>query len=188
MELQLNTKTLALLPLSINDVSLVIEKFTDTQVMTHAGGTIAKEKIFEEIKMWTRRGGSGCIGVWCICDLMTGEWLGTTAITPLPVDKDDTDWEQVVEDQLPDGEVEIGYFLKRIAWGHGYATEAADRILRFAFEDSSLEEVVAVTDPRNQSSKRMLEKIGFLSTGIRRAYGEDLPGFQITRESWLGRQ
>ena len=162
--------------------------FTDDQVMKYAGGTVAKEKIIEEMKMWTRRGGNGCIGVWCICDRTTGERLGTTALTPLPVDKDDTDWEQVVEDQLPDGEVEIGYFLKRIAWGHGYATEAVDRILRFAFEDSPLEEVVAVTDPGNQSSRQVLEKIGFLSTGIRRAYRQELSGFQITREDWLGRQ
>ena len=156
---------------------------TDEQVMEYAGGTVAKEKIIEEMEMWTRRGGNGCIGVWCICDRTTGERFGSTALTPLPIDKDDPDWEQVVKDQMPDGEVEIGYFLKRTAWGNGYATEAADRILRFAFEGSPLEEVVAVTDPENWGSRRVLEKIGFLSTGIRRAYGEDLPGFQITRES-----
>ena len=89
---------------------------------------------------------------------------------------------------MPDREVEIGYFLKRTAWGNDYATEATDRILRFAFEGSPLEEVVAVTDPENRGSRKEFEKIGFLSTGIRRTYGEYLPGFQITRESWLGRQ
>ena len=188
MQLQLTTKRLTLRPLSINDVGLAIEMFTDEQVMEYSGGTVAKEKIVEEMKMWTRRGGNGCIGVWCICDRTTGESFGSTALTPLPIDKDDTDWEQVIEDQLPDGEVEIGYFLKRTAWGNGYATEAAQRTLQFAFEGSPLEEVVAVIDPNNSDSKRVLEKIGFLSTGIRRAYREDLPGFQITRESWLGRQ
>ncbi|MDP6140364.1 MAG: GNAT family N-acetyltransferase [Arenicellales bacterium] len=188
MELQLITKRLTLRPLSINDVGLAIEMFTDEQVMKYAGGTVAKEKIIEEMEMWTHRGGNGCIGVWCICDRTTGESFGSTALTPLPIDKDDTDWEQVVEDQLPDGEMEIGYFLKRTAWGNGYATEAVERILRFAFEDSPLEEVVAVIDPKNESSRRVLEKTGFLSTGIRRAYGEDLPGFQIIRENWLGRQ
>ena len=119
---------------------------------------------------------------------MTGERFGSTALTPLPIGKDDPDWEQVVEDQLPDGAVEIGYYLKRTAWGNGYATEAAQRILRFAFESSPLEEVVAVTDPENWTSRRVLEKTGFLSTGIRRAYGEDLLGFRTLRESWLGRQ
>ena len=162
--------------------------FTDEQIMEYAGGTVAKEKIIEEMEMWTRRGGNGCIGVWCICDRTTGESFGSTALTPLPIDKDDTDWEQVIEDQLPDGEVEIGYFLKWTAWGRGYATEAADRLLRFAFEDSPLEEVVAVTDPGNRRSRRVLEKIGFLSTGIRRAYREDLLGFRTLRDDWLGRQ
>ena len=152
------------------------------------GVPVAKEKIIEEMEMWTCRGGNGCIGAWCICDRTTGESFGSTALTPLPIDKDDPDWEQVIEDQLPDGEVEIGYFLKRTAWGNGYATEAADRTLRFVFEASPFEEVVAVTDFGNRVSRRVLEKIGFFSTGIRRAYGEDLPGFQITRESWLGRQ
>ena len=134
----------------------------DAQVMEYAGGTVAKEKIIEEMEMWTRRGGNGCIGVWCICDRTTEESFGSTALTPLPIDKDDTDWEQVVKDQMPDGEVEIGYFLKRTAWGNGYATEAAQRTLQFAFEGSPLEEVVAVTDPENRGSRRMLEKIGWV--------------------------
>ena len=123
--------------------------FTDEQVMEYARSTVAKEKIIEEMEMWTRRGGNGCIGVWCICDRTTGESFGSTAVTLLPIDKDDTDWEQVVEDQLPDGAVEIGCYLKRTAWGNGYATEAMQRMLRFAFESLPLEEVVAVTDPEN---------------------------------------
>ena len=188
VELQLFTGRVALRPLSINDVGLVIDMFTDEQVMKYAGGAIPKEKIIEEMGMYTRRGGNGCIGVWRICDRITGESLGSTALTPLPVDKDDTDWGQVIEDQLLDGEVEIGYFLKRTAWGNGYATETVERILRFAFEDSPLEKVVAVIDPENRGSRRVLEKSGFVSTGIRRAYGKDHPGFQIIREDWLGRQ
>ena len=188
MELQLITERLALRPLSTNDVSLVIEMFTDARVMQYAGGTIPKKKIVGEMQMYTHRGGNGCIGVWCMCDLATGERLGTIALTPLPVDKDDMDWGQLVEDQLPVGEIEIGYFLKRSAWGNGYATEAVKRILRFAFEDSPLEKVVAVIEPENIGSRRILEKTGFSTTGIRRAYGEDLPGFQIIREDWLSRQ
>ena len=188
MELELTTKRLALRPFSFSDLGLAIDLFTDEQIMRYVGGTIAKEKIVEEAEFYTRRGGRGCIGIWCICDRITGESLGSIALLPLPVDKDDTDWEQLIEDQLPDGEVEIGFLLKRTAWGNGYATEAAQRLLRFVFEDSPLEEVVAVIDPKNQSSRRVLEKIGFVDTGIRRAYGEDLLGFQVIRGNYLGRQ
>ena len=162
--------------------------FTDEQVMQYAGGTIPKEKIVGEMQVYTRRGGTGCVGVWCICDGTTGESLGSIALLPLPTDKDDTDWEQLVEGQLPAGEIEIGYFLKRSAWGNGYATEAVERILRFAFEASPLEKVVAVIEPENIGSRRILRKTGFSTTGIRRAYGEDLPGFQVIREDWLSRQ
>jgi len=64
VELQLFTGRVALRPLSINDVGLVIDMFTDEQVMKYAGGAIPKEKIIEEMGMYTRRGGNGCIGVW----------------------------------------------------------------------------------------------------------------------------
>ena len=107
MDLQLITKRLTLRPLSINDVSLVIEMFTDEQVMQYAGGTIPKKKIIGEMQMYTRRGGNGCVGVWCICDRTTGDSLGSIALLQLPTDKDDTDWEQLVEGQLPAGEIEI---------------------------------------------------------------------------------
>ena len=63
MDLQLITKRLALRPLSINDVSLVIEMFTDEQVMQYAGGTILKKKIVGETQMYTRRGGNGCVRI-----------------------------------------------------------------------------------------------------------------------------
>jgi RimJ/RimL family protein N-acetyltransferase len=184
VDLQLTTKRLTLRPLLMSDAGLVIEMFTDHQIMKYAGGPISEEKITEEMALYIRRGGKGCVGVWCICDRANGEALGSIALLPLPIDQDDTDWEQLLENQLPDGEIEIGYFLKRAAWGKGYATEAAERLLRFAFEDSPLEEVVAVIDPKNKSSRRVLEKIGFLSTGTRRAYGQKLPGFSITSDGY----
>ena len=188
MELELTTKRLILRPLSINDVGLVTEMFTDEQVMTYAGGVVPEEKIKKKMRLYTRRGGDGCVGVWCVCNQITGERLGTVALLPLPTDRDDTDWDLLIEGRLPEGEIEIGYFLKPTAWGTGYATEAVERVLRFVFEDSPLEEVVAVIDHENNSSRRVLEKSGFLNTGIRHAYGEDIPGFRITREQWRARQ
>ena len=86
-----------------------------------------------------RRGGNGCIGKWCISDRITGESLGTISLFPLPTDTDDTDWVQLIEDQFPKEDIEIGYFLRRVAWGRGYAAEAVQRVLRFVFEHSPLE-------------------------------------------------
>ncbi len=134
--------------------------FTDEQVMQYAGGTIPKEKIVGKMQVYTRRGGNGCVGVWCICDGTTGQSLGSIALLPLPTDKDDTDWEQLVEGQLPAGEIESGYFLKRSAWGNGYANEAVERILRLAVEDSQLGEGWAVIAPVNANTMRVIGSVG----------------------------
>ena len=134
-----------------------------------------------------RRGG-GCIGVWCVRDRQSGEKLGTSLLLPIPIDLDDTDWSLVAGEDLPEGEIELGYLMKRSAWGKGYATEAAGRLLRFAFEESPLEEVVAVTDPDNRRSQQVLRKIGMTDEGLRRAYRTLCSGFRITRRQWLAAQ
>ena len=86
---------------------------------------------------------------------------------------------------MPDCEVEVGYILKRSAWGKGYATESCRRLLKFAFEETPLEEIVAVTDPENTASQKVLRKSGLIEEGIRRAYATQCPGFRITRQQWF---
>jgi RimJ/RimL family protein N-acetyltransferase len=56
--------------------------------------------------------------------------------------------------------VEIGWRLAAEHWGRGYATEAARRALRFAFNDLALDEVVAWTVPANRRSLRVMDKLG----------------------------
>jgi len=60
------------------------------------------------------------------------------------------------------GVVEMGYGVVPSRQGRGYATEALDGLLRFAWEaDPTLESVVAGTDGDNVASQRVLEKTGF---------------------------
>jgi [ribosomal protein S5]-alanine N-acetyltransferase len=60
---------------------------------------------------------------------------------------------------------EIGYFLHATYWGHGFATEVANRQLSFGFQQCSLHRIVATCDPRNHASIRVLEKIGMQCEG-----------------------
>lgn len=62
------------------------------------------------------------------------------------IDAEDTQWELLQGNDLPDGEIEIGYLFKRSTWGKGVATEACRRLLRFAFEETPLTEVVGVIE------------------------------------------
>ncbi len=57
-------------------------------------------------------------------------------------------------------EAEVGYFLEREFWGHGYATEAALLVINFAFTTLGADVVSAACDPRNHASQRVMQKCG----------------------------
>lgn len=56
--------------------------------------------------------------------------------------------------------VEIGWRLASQHWNHGYATEAATAVLKYAFDSLKLKEVVSFTVVDNIRSRRVMEKIG----------------------------
>jgi len=62
--------------------------------------------------------------------------------------------------------VEVGYWLGRPYWGRGYATEAARAALGWAGEDWGRRCVVSGHFADNPASGRVLEKAGFLYTGV----------------------
>ena len=188
MNLVLYSKRLTFTPFNASDVDLAIELFTDAEVLKFAGGVMEEDEIRRDMSNWTKRGGNGCIGIWCISDQGSGEKLGSAALLPMPVEEDDTDFSLVIPGRMPDGDVEIGYFLKRSAWGQGYATETCKRLIRMAFEESPLTEVVATFDIGNVASRNVLEKVGFVNRGTMRCYGEEGPNYRITRDEWLRSQ
>ena len=188
MNLVLYSKRLTFTPFDALDVDLVIEMFTDAEVLKFAGGVMEEDEIRRDMSNWTKRGGNGCIGIWCISDQDSGEKLGSAALLPMPVEEDDTDFSLVIPGRMQDGDVEIGYFLKRSAWGQGYATETSKRLIRMAFEESPLTEVVATFDIGNVASRNVLEKGGFVNRGTMRCYGEEGPNYRITRDEWLRSQ
>jgi RimJ/RimL family protein N-acetyltransferase len=56
--------------------------------------------------------------------------------------------------------VEVAWRLARSYWGQGYATEAAKAALDYGFDKLGLSEIVAVTIPANQRSRRVMECLG----------------------------
>ncbi len=65
---------------------------------------------------------------------------------------------------------EMGYWIGVPYWGNGYASEAAARVLRFAFEDLNLERVTACAFASNPASCRVLEKVGMTREGLLRRH------------------
>ncbi len=189
IELEFESERLRFRPLVVEDLDLAIEQWTDPEVTKYAGGkTYTKKELIAEMPNVVRRCAGGCIGVWCLTDKATNEKVGTAILLPMPVEEDDTNWDLVTGDEIPEGDIEIGYILKQAAWGSGYATEACTRLLQFAFEDSPLKIVVASIDAKNKASERVLLKSGLVPQGIIYSYGAMCPGFRITKSEWMENQ
>lgn len=60
---------------------------------------------------------------------------------------------------------ELGYWVGRAHWGEGYATEAADALVRWGFATLGLHRVHAAHLTRNPASGRVLAKIGMRHEG-----------------------
>lgn len=59
-------------------------------------------------------------------------------------------------------ECELGYWLGKPFWGKGYMPEAVQELLRYAFEDLGMTTVWCGYYDKNDKSKRVQEKVGFL--------------------------
>ena len=85
-------------------------------------------------------------GFWAAIEKSTGEFLGWFHFRPPPSGGSD--------------EVELGYRLRRSAWGKGYATEGSRALIRKGFTEFGVERVVAETMAVNIASRRVMEKSG----------------------------
>ncbi len=71
----------------------------------------------------------------------------------------------------------LGYRLRRDAWGRGYATEGARALVRRAFTELGVDEIVATTMAVNTRSRAVLEKAGLRhARTVHLSWSDPLPG------------
>ena len=85
-------------------------------------------------------------------------------------------------------EDELGYWLAEPYWGQGFATEAARRVVDFAFDDLRLDRLVAGHFADNPASGRVLTKCGFRYTGDQTLYSAARDAEVVCRQMELPRQ
>lgn len=88
----------------------------------------------------------------------------------------------------------VGYWIDQRRAGHGYVPEALVMLARFAFEELGLHRVQVAIIPRNQSSHRVVEKLGLRNEGVAVRYleingvWEDHVRYGLTAEEWYDRR
>lgn len=154
---KLETERLKLKLYTAKDKQDLINLFTDAEVMKFVGDGVMTEIQAEEWwqKLFDKFYPSG-VNIWAVFTKDGLEYVGHAGIYPRPSKKED--WEFV-------------YFLNRKSWGKGFATEIAERIIRYGFEDLSLPEVFTSVDNDHPASIRVMEKAGMKF--LRHEYDED---------------
>ncbi len=61
--------------------------------------------------------------------------------------------------------IDIGWRLKRSAWGSGFATEGAKRCLDYAFNELGITKIISVCTINNIKSENVMKKVGMTKIG-----------------------
>jgi len=65
---------------------------------------------------------------------------------------------------------EVGFELSKEYWGKGIASEAFEAVIKYGFEKLNLQRIQALIEPPNISSKKLVERKGFIKEGLLRNY------------------
>jgi RimJ/RimL family protein N-acetyltransferase len=150
MRVFLETERLLLRRFTQSDVANLHDLDGDPEVMrfVNGGKPVSRDVIREEtlprfLRAYERFEG---FGVWAAIERSTGKFVGWFEFYPR-------------KDAVPE-EVELGYRLRRSAWGKGYATEGSRALIRKGFTELGVQRVVAETMAVNAASRRVMEKAG----------------------------
>lgn len=158
----LQTDRLQLRRFTPDDVGMLVELDSDPQVMHYitGGQPTSRDEIADKVlpaflDYYRRYDG---FGFWAVSPRSTGRFVGWFHLRPAGGDGPD--------------EVELGYRLRRDAWGHGYATEGSRALIAKAFTELGVRRVHAETMAVHVASRRVME-----SSGLRyvRTFHQDWP-------------
>jgi RimJ/RimL family protein N-acetyltransferase len=128
-------------------------------------------------------------GFWAAAEIATSQFLGWFHFRP-PLSAGDTPagWGGY-------GVAELGYRLRRSAWGKGYATEGSRALIDKGFAEFGVRRVVAETLAGNRASRRVLEKSGLIQVDTFASAEPDAAEsaeqghvvYELTRADWEAR-
>jgi len=133
-------------PLSDGHLADLLAMHADPVQMEMLGGVRDETQTREYLDRNLAHRAEHGFGLWMVRDPATSAIIGRALVRTLSLDGAD--------------EVEIGYSLRPDYWGRGLGTEIAIACIRHAFHALGLPSVVALTQPHNVRSRRVLEKVG----------------------------
>lgn len=168
------TERLIIKKMTPDDLAWLIELRSTEAVNRYMGGILMQnaEAITARLPFYI-----GChekfgFGFCTMALKSTGDMIGTSGLLPLE----------------GTGEIEVGYNLAEKYWRQGFGYECAYAWLKYGFETAGLERIVAVANPANTGSWRIMEKCGMRYETTEQHYGSQCVFYAISREDFLRSQ
>ena len=164
---------------TLEDLPAFAAMNADPEVMEHFPNTLTREETAAFIERLQNHYSENGYCYFATEELESGEFIGFIGLAHIRYEASFTP------------AVDIGWRLKKAAWGKGYATEGAKRCLDLAFHDLQIDQIVATCTAGNQRSENVMKKIGmakkmnFKHPALKEypAY-EDCFCYEIDSESW----
>jgi [ribosomal protein S5]-alanine N-acetyltransferase len=138
-------------PMELMDAANFFELNADPEVVRYLGIPPMHElqQAIDKVQLVLEQYDKFGIGRYAILEKSTGKFIGFGGL-------------KFFERAAPGYEniYDLGYVLARDAWGKGYATEIARVWIDQGFNTMHLPEIYGMTDPDNETSKKILLKVG----------------------------
>ena len=163
----IETKRLRLRPITIADLDEYVEMHDDPEVTRFIGRrdrSEAAERLRGDARECLQRG----YGMLAVLDRDDDRFLGRVLLKY---------WAQFEE-------TELGWTLRRDAWGHGFGTEAAAALRDWAFENLELPYLTSMIHPDNERSARLARRLGMSEMRDDVLLGTPVVVFSLSRGEW----
>jgi ribosomal-protein-alanine N-acetyltransferase len=145
----LQSKRLGFCVWTEDDFHLALDLWGDNAVTKLIGGPFTTEKIQERFSHEIKNMKMYDLQYWPIFLLETEEHIGCCGFRPYDIEKNI---------------FELGFHIRPKFWRQGFAREAADTVILYAFSNTKVSKISAGHHPENVASSRLLEQLGFQYT------------------------
>ncbi len=156
------TQRLRLRAFTDGDRPAALRLRTDGEVRRYLGGPMSPDDAAAALA----QGPAGASwGVFAVADQHTDDVMGSVDLS---------------RDR---GELEVSRVFLPEYWGSGFAHEAVDAVIRWAFTQTAAPRIIAVTQTANAASRKLATKLGMTPEATFEQYGAKQIQFALTRHA-----
>ena len=154
----ITTTRLFMEPFAPAHTDALFQMNSDPQVMRYLGDPQSRADVTESIVKVQARWAAKGFSWWSIFLKDTDTLIGSACLQNVG--------------HIEDAPLEIGWRLMTTYHGKGYATEAGQAAMNFAFERVGVDYVCAVANPANTASQNVMKRLGMHYVGVKTYYDE----------------